>query len=61
MGARTVITLGTFDVCHDVLLMGEDWAGTSDWVSDACEVVYLPPTPSASTTGIIEHLASMGS
>jgi hypothetical protein len=48
-------------VFHDVLLMGEDWAGTSDWVSDACEVVYLPPTPSASTTGIIEHLASMGS
>jgi glycerol-3-phosphate cytidylyltransferase len=45
----------------DVLVMGDDWAGKFDWVSDACEVVYLPRTPSVSTTGIIEHIASMGS
>ena len=45
----------------DVLVMGDDWAGKFDWVSDVCEVVYLPRTPSVSTTGIIEHIASLGS
>ena len=45
----------------DVLVMGDDWAGRFDWVSDVCEVVYLPRTPSVSTTGIIEHIASLGS
>ena len=45
----------------DVLVMGDDWTGKFDWVSDVCEVVYLPRTPSVSTTGIIEHIARMGS
>ena len=45
----------------DVLVMGDDWTGKFDWVSDVCEVVYLPRTPSVSTTGIIEHIASLGS
>jgi glycerol-3-phosphate cytidylyltransferase len=45
----------------DVLVMGDDWAGKFDWVSDVCEVVYLPRTPSVSTTGIIEHIAHLGS
>ncbi|MBM6400973.1 adenylyltransferase/cytidyltransferase family protein [Phycicoccus sonneratiae] len=45
----------------DVLVMGDDWAGKFDWVSDVCEVVYLPRTPSVSTTGIIEHIAGLGS
>lgn len=45
----------------DVLVMGDDWAGKFDWVGDVCEVVYLPRTPSVSTTGIIEHIASLGS
>ena len=45
----------------DVLVMGDDWAGKFDWVSDVCEVVYLPRTPSVSTTGLIEHIASLGS
>ena len=45
----------------DILVMGDDWAGKFDWVSDVCEVVYLPRTPSVSTTGIIEHIASLGS
>jgi glycerol-3-phosphate cytidylyltransferase len=44
----------------DVLVMGDDWAGKFDWVSDVCEVVYLPRTPSISTTGLIEHIASLG-
>ena len=45
----------------DVLVMGDAWAGKFDWVSDVCEVVYLPRTPSVSTTGLIEHIASLGS
>ena len=42
-----------------VLVMGDDWAGRFDWVSDVCEVVYLPRTPSVSTTGLIEHIAKI--
>jgi len=45
----------------DVLVMGDDWAGKFDWVGDVCEVVYLPRTPSISTTGLIEHISSLGS
>lgn len=44
----------------DVLVMGDDWKGKFDWVSDVCEVVYLPRTPSVSTTGLIEHISSLG-
>jgi glycerol-3-phosphate cytidylyltransferase len=40
-----------------VLVMGDDWAGRFDGLSDACEVVYLPRTPSVSTTALIEHIA----
>ena len=42
----------------NVLVMGNDWAGKFDWVSDVCEVVYLPRTPSVSTTAIIEHIVT---
>jgi glycerol-3-phosphate cytidylyltransferase len=45
----------------DILVMGDDWEGKFDWVSDVCEVVYLPRTPSVSTTGLIEHIASLRS
>ncbi|MFM5867647.1 MULTISPECIES: adenylyltransferase/cytidyltransferase family protein [Aeromonas] len=38
----------------DVLVMGDDWTGRFDWVKDVCDVVYLPRTPSVSTTEIIE-------
>src|SRR5690349_20412727 len=38
----------------DVLVMGDDWAGKFDFVSDLCKVVYLPRTPSVSTTALIE-------
>ncbi len=43
----------------DVLVMGDDWAGRFDWVKPACEVVYLPRTPSVSTTEIIEIVKSI--
>jgi glycerol-3-phosphate cytidylyltransferase len=38
----------------DVLVMGDDWAGRFDEFKSLCEVVYLPRTPSISTTEIIE-------
>jgi len=38
----------------DVLVMGDDWAGKFDDMKDVCEVIYLPRTPSISTTSIIE-------
>lgn len=38
----------------DLLVMGDDWKGQFDWVNSACEVIYLPRTPSISTTEIIE-------
>lgn len=44
----------------DVLVMGDDWAGRFDFVSDLCRVVYLPRTPSISTTGVIEHISKLG-
>jgi glycerol-3-phosphate cytidylyltransferase len=42
----------------DVLVMGDDWTGKFDYLNDICEVVYLPRTPSVSTTAIIEHIAT---
>lgn len=41
----------------DVLVMGDDWEGKFDWVSDVCEVVYLARTPSISTTALIEQIS----
>ncbi|MHC1560533.1 adenylyltransferase/cytidyltransferase family protein [Actinomycetospora sp. C-140] len=42
----------------DVLVMGDDWAGHFDELGDVCEVVYLPRTPSISTTATIEAIAT---
>jgi glycerol-3-phosphate cytidylyltransferase len=38
----------------DVLVMGDDWQGKFDEFCDICQVVYLPRTPSISTTELIE-------
>jgi len=38
----------------DVLVMGDDWKGKFDHFDKICEVIYLPRTPSVSTTEIIE-------
>ncbi len=38
----------------DILVMGDDWQGKFDHLSDICQVIYLPRTPSVSTTEIIE-------
>ena len=42
----------------DILVMGDDWEGKFDFLNDICEVVYLPRTPSISTTELIEHIRS---
>lgn len=38
----------------DILVMGDDWQGKFDYLQDHCKVMYLPRTPSISTTAIIE-------
>lgn len=40
----------------DILVMGDDWAGKFDEFSDVCRVVYLPRTPTVSTTATIERI-----
>ena len=47
------------DYKADMLVMGDDWAGKFDDMSDVCEVVYLERTPSISTTSIIEVVKSL--
>ena len=42
----------------DILVMGDDWAGKFDHFGDLCSVIYLPRTPSVSTTAIIERIAA---
>lgn len=42
----------------DVLVMGDDWQGKFDEFNDLCDVVYLPRTPSISTTAIVEKVRS---
>lgn len=40
----------------DVLVMGDDWDGRFDGLSDVCKVKYLPRTPAVSTTAVIEKI-----
>ncbi|MFR1707985.1 MAG: glycerol-3-phosphate cytidylyltransferase [Clostridium sp.] len=40
----------------DTFVMGDDWKGKFDFLSDKCEVVYLPRTPEISTTKIKKDL-----
>lgn len=42
-----------------VFVMGEDWAGKFDFLRSCCEVIYLPRTPSISTTEIKSSLESV--
>ena len=41
-----------------ILVMGDDWQGKFDHLGDICQVIYLPRTPSVSTTAIIEQIVS---
>lgn len=40
----------------DVFVMGDDWKGEFDFLSEFCDVVYLPRTEGISTTKIKEDL-----
>jgi glycerol-3-phosphate cytidylyltransferase len=40
----------------DILVMGHDWKGKFDDLSDICKVIYLPRTENISTTEIKEGL-----
>lgn len=40
----------------DTFVMGDDWEGKFDFLSDLCEVIYLPRTPEISTTQIKKDL-----
>jgi len=42
----------------DILVMGDDWRGKFDDLKALCEVIYLPRTPSISTTVLIEVISS---
>ncbi len=40
----------------DILVMGDDWKGKFDHFGNICKVIYLPRTPSISTTEVIEKI-----
>ncbi|KRN93263.1 glycerol-3-phosphate cytidylyltransferase [Pediococcus stilesii] len=40
----------------DIFVMGDDWKGQFDFLSDYCKVVYLPRTEGISTTKIKRDL-----
>lgn len=40
----------------ELLVMGDDWRGRFDELSDLCKVVYLERTPAISTTATIEKI-----
>ncbi len=40
----------------DTFVMGDDWKGEFDFLSDLCDVVYLPRTPEISTSKIKQDL-----
>jgi glycerol-3-phosphate cytidylyltransferase len=43
----------------DVLVMGDDWKGRFDEFRSRCRVVYLPRTPSISTSAVIEIVKAL--
>jgi len=43
----------------DTFVMGDDWKGKFDFLSEYCEVVYLPRTPEISTTQIKKDLQTV--
>lgn len=40
----------------DIFVMGDDWKGKFDFLSDLCQVVYLARTPNVSSTDIKAQL-----
>jgi glycerol-3-phosphate cytidylyltransferase len=44
--------------CIDIFTIGNDWEGKFDFLSDLCEVVYLPRTENISSTQIRNNIVS---
>lgn len=44
----------------DVFVMGDDWQGRFDELSDLCEVRYLPRTPDVSSSWLKEEVQRLG-
>lgn len=42
----------------DTFTMGSDWKGEFDFLSEYCDVIYLPRTPSISSTQIREGMSN---
>ncbi len=42
----------------DLFVMGDDWMGKFDYLSEYCQVVYLTRTPKISSTGIKTMITS---
>ncbi len=42
----------------DVFVIGDDWEGKFDFLSEKCRVVYLPRTPEISSSRIREDLSA---
>lgn len=40
----------------DIFVMGSDWEGKFDFLSDICKVVYLPRTPDVSSTDLKKQI-----
>ena len=43
----------------DIFVMGNDWEGKFDELKEFCEVIYLPRTPSISSTAIKNIIAEL--
>lgn len=40
----------------DIFSIGDDWAGEFDFLADLCDVIYMPRTPSISSTMIRDKM-----
>lgn len=43
----------------DIFVIGDDWKGKFDFLKELCEVVYLPRTPSISSTALRKIIAEL--
>lgn len=43
----------------DVFTMGDDWTGEFDFLSDLCQVIYMPRTPAISSTMIRDKMQGL--
>jgi glycerol-3-phosphate cytidylyltransferase len=41
----------------DIFVMGDDWEGKFDFLSNHCQVVYLPRTPGVSSSWVKQELS----